>query len=405
MSAGLFRLNPEAPGAAGLLIDAVELEVEARSDQSFQFELKSESLTEELEVRLDVEDALALDNRAQVVLSNPRRARVLLVTRGNKFLGDALGTEAAGQVVELKEAAPEELEGEDLARAVALGEYDLVIYDGVASKAAPEANALYFGALPPGMEGVESRVVSNPVVLDWDVSHPLLQYVRELNTLAISEARVMEPPVGARILIESDSGPIALALPRGAYVDVVMGFGLMKEGGFNTNWPLKRGFPLFVYNVLKVLGHAREAAGENATAPGRPVTLRPETAAETIELVGPDGAVVERLARSAQGGFVANRTGRTGVYHARWGDGPEAREAFAVNLFDARESDLAPRGQVPPGLSDEEADTYRIKIGFTPVATTSFETPAQQEWWWPITLVALGVLVIEWIVYNRRMHV
>jgi hypothetical protein len=403
--AGLFRLDPERPGAEGILIDAVELQVEPRSDQAFQFELKSEAPSEELEVRLDVEDTLALDNRAQVVLSNPRKARVLLVTRGNKFLSDALGTEAVGQVVELAQATPEEYEADALAKEITLGQFDLLIFDGVSPKGAPESNTLYFGMLPPGPPVIESRSVSNPVVLDWDVSHPLLQYVRELNTIVIRDALVLEPPTGARALIESDSGPIALALPRGAYVDVVMGFGLMKEGNFNTNWPLKRGFPLFMFNVLKVLGHAREAGGEGSTAPGQAVTLRPETTAETIEIVGPNGTVVEKPARSAQGGFVANRTDRTGIYRARWGSGQEEQEAFAVNLFDARESDLTPRGQVPPGLSDEEADKYRIKIGYTPVAATSFETPAQQEWWWPITLVALGVLVIEWIVYNRRMHV
>jgi hypothetical protein len=403
--AGLFRLDPARPGAEGLLIDAVELEIEPRTDQAFQFDLKTEALSEELEVRLDVTDALMIDNRAQLVLANPRKARVLLVTSGNRFLADALETEAVSQVVELARATPEEYEGVSVLRDVELGRYDLVIFDGASPKAAPEANALYFGVLPPGLDAAAARTVSNPVVLDWDLAHPLLQYVRDLNTVVIQESLVLEPPVGARVLIEGDSGPIAMAVPRGGYVDVVIGFGLMRDREFNTNWTLKRGFPLFVFNVLKVLGHAREAEAEGSTAPGRPVTLRPETLAEAIDVVGPDGVSKETVARTPQGTFVANRTDRTGVYRARWGEGPQEREAFAVNLFDPRESDLAPRGQVPPGLSYEQADAYRIKIGFTPVTTTSFETPAQQDWWWPLTLVALGVLVIEWIVYNRRMHV
>ena len=49
---------------------------------------------------------------------------------------------------------------------------------------------------------------------------------------------------------------------------------------------------------------------------------------------------------------------------------PTACLPFAVNLFDFRESDLAPRGLVPEGVPESQAEAYKIKIGYNPVAGT-----------------------------------
>jgi hypothetical protein len=82
--------------------------------------------------------------------------------------------------------------------------------------------------------------------------------------------------------------------------------------------------------------------------PGQPVVLRVDSNAGPVEVTSADGRRVERLTRTSQGTFVANETGTTGIYHARWGD--DGKLAFAVNQFDLRESDLAPRGLVPEGV-------------------------------------------------------
>jgi hypothetical protein len=404
-NARLFRHDPARPGAAPSLVDAVALEIPAQSDQAFQFDLRAGAGDDALEVRLDVEDALALDNRAFVATGGSRKARVLLVAERARFLAGTLRTESMRRIADLTEMTPEQAGTPEARRDLAAGLYDLVIFDGAAPLEAPESNTLYVGALPPGLPPERTRRVEGLRILDWDTAHPLLQYVRDLGSIALREATRIEPPEGARTLIDSNQGPVAVAIPRGAHLDVVLGFALVRGREFNTDWPLKVGFPLFMYNCVRILGNARDAAGEEPAAPGRPVTLRLDAPAERLDVLGPDGRRVESVTRSARGTFVVTQTRHTGLYQARWGERPEDRLTFAVNLFDPRESDLATRGQVPAGVSDEQAEAYRIKIGYTPVAAVRSDELTLRDWWWPIVLVALVVVLVEWVVYNRRVAI
>ncbi len=62
---------------------------------------------------------------------------------------------------------------------------------------------------------------------------------------------------------------------------------------------------------------------------------------------------------------------------------------FAVDLFDLEESNIAP------------GDGTRLTaIGGTPAEGGAPGT-ARDEWWIPIALVALALLLVEWLVYER----
>ena len=211
--ARLYRRDPENPAADGKLIDAIALKMTAQNEQSFKFDLPSVGLTE-LEVRLDVVDAQPLDNKAFAVIGNPRKAQVLAVTPGNRYLIDTLQTPMALERADVIVITPEQAKADPFARDVKAGKYDLVIYDQFRPETAPEANTLYFGVLPPGPAFAKSKEVMNPVVLDWDVSHPLMQFVRDLSTVVILKAIAVEPPQGSAVLIESNHGPLAFVTPR-----------------------------------------------------------------------------------------------------------------------------------------------------------------------------------------------
>jgi hypothetical protein len=401
----LYRLDPAHPDQEPTLIDAVGLELPARGDQAFQFDVKLDPESNEYEVRIDADDALALDNRAFVVISTPRRARVLIVSPGNRFLADTFRTDSARLLSDLTEINADDLKSPEVANNLASGTFDLVIFDRTRPEQPPAANALYFGAWPPSVDSSQEHTMKNPVVLDWDMSHPLLQYIRDLNTIVIGEAAKIDPPAGARTLVDGDQGPLAIAIPREGFVDVAFGFALMRDRDFNTDWPLKRSFPVFVYNALRVLGRARTQNDDASTAPGAGVVLRPETDANSLSIFNAQGRKIETANRNTQGSFVATQARRTGIYQARWSDKPDDRIAFAVNLFDARESDISPRGQVPLGVTGDAADAYKIKIGHTPVDAKKFDAPAEQEWWWALTLSALSIVLVEWFVYNKRVFV
>ena len=65
-------------------------------------------------------------------------------------------------------------------------------------------------------------------------------------------------------------------------------------------------------------------------------------------------------------------------------------QQFAVNLFDSRESDLAP------------AD--KLDLGNEEVAAKPSKQAARQELWKWLLLGAIGVLIFEWYIYNRRVY-
>ena len=83
-------------------------------------------------------------------------------------------------------------------------------------------------------------------------------------------------------------------------------------------------------------------------------------------------------------------TDELGVYEVREGSGNKVTQQFAVNLFDTRESDLTP--------ADE------IEIGHEEVKAQQGQQTAREELWKWLTLGALGVLIFEWYIYNRRVY-
>lgn len=400
--AQLFVRDHARPRAEGVLRDAVGLKVDAQGDAAFKFDLPDVGATE-LEVRITTVDDLPGDNRAFTLVGNPRKAQVLLVTLGNRYLSDALKTPLADARADVTTVTPEAAKGDAVARELSAGKYDLVIFDRARPDRNPEANTLYFGALPPGPAFEKTKEVTGPTILDVNAAHPLMQFIRELSVVLINKATVvLDLPVGSTSLIESNAGPLAFIAPREEFSDTVFGFALTEGDGVNTDWVRKFSFPLFIYNALQVVGNARDSAGEEVHAPGQPVALRPETIADAIKVAGPDGSSVD-LKRSPQGGFVYNDAGAKGLYHVSWA--PTGASTFAVNQFDARESDLAPRGLVPEGTAPSEADKFKIKIGFNTVDSARSTAPAPLDWWKPAAALALIVLLIEWYIYNRRVYI
>ena len=92
----------------------------------------------------------SVDNRAFTVVGTTRKAQVLAISAGNRYLTDTLKTPSATERADVTILTPEEAKNEAVVRDVKGGRYDLVIYDGVKPDSPPEANALYFGVFPPG---------------------------------------------------------------------------------------------------------------------------------------------------------------------------------------------------------------------------------------------------------------
>jgi hypothetical protein len=334
-------------------------------------------------VRLDHRDHLAGDNQAWTALSPPSQIRVLVVGASNSVLKAALATTGMGNLAKIDFAPPAVAE-QDLADPAQAGRYTLVIFDRCRPKSMPECNTFFIGALPPTEPPLEATPANAPVILNWNAGHPVLRFLN-LDDVNVLQTLSVQPPAGTETLIESDKGPLLFALRRGIYTDLVQGFALVDDaGGWQTDWPLKLSFPLYVMNVLRTLGGS-DVDRQLAIRPGEPISLAFENDAATASVELPDGRKTE-VRRSRQGRFELLDTEIPGIYTVACGD---ARRQFAVNLFDESESAIAPKTSV--------------QIGAVAAGDTAREIVRRREYWKPLALAAFLVVLFEWYVYNRRV--
>ena len=143
---------------------------------------------------------------------------MLAITAGNRYLTDTLKTPSAIERADVTIITPEEAKNEAVVRDLKGGRYDLVIYDGVKPESPPEANALYFGVFPPGPAYAKPKEVLQPVILDWDIAHPMMQYVRDLSLVLCRQGAASSSlPPGAKSLIDGNQGSLAFIAPREGY--------------------------------------------------------------------------------------------------------------------------------------------------------------------------------------------
>jgi hypothetical protein len=375
----------------GQLIDASEVNVKTGDGAGVAFDL-SDRDSGVLELRLARNDALPADNRAWAVINQPRPAKVLLVTSGNEPLEKSLGTGAAAKLAEVVMAKPDDLKTAKHKSLVAAGAFDLVIYDDCKPEEMPRANTWFVGQLPPtGDWEVDQKAVA-PQIIDVDRNHPIMQWV-EAGDVLIAEAITLNPPAGASRLIETTKGLLFAVAPREGFEDAVLGIDLYAsdEAGNTTvatNWPIRQSFPTLVYGVLEYLGgHSQPLAGDNVQ-PGVTVDLRSESARQLL-VRSPSGQRTT-LSRGPRNVFAFSNTQELGPYEVMEGD--KVVQRFTVNLFDPLESDIRPR--------EENA----IRIGFVDVVGESAFEPARFETWKYLLVLALGVLLFEWYIYNRRVY-
>ncbi len=387
--------------------DVQRVEVPAGEQVSVDFDLSDIDAGERtaLELVLDRDDALALDNVAYAALNLPRPARVLLVTPSNNALKAALGTEEAIKLANTTVVEPALLQTQRYQADAAAGVYDLIIYDRCLPPTMPQANTLFIGVVPLLDTWSAGPPQGPPVITDIDQVYPLMQLL-DLRDVNIIEAvplhggvdpqngQSRERPPGGSVLIDSDIGPLMIVAPREGFEDAVLGFELFGTNADgqtvrNTDWHLRRSFPVFVLNVVSYLGGGRAAVEGVSVRPGDSIALRSTLPVEKVVVEDPEGNRVE-VAREAQNTFVYTRTDRPGIYRVYEVAGDEPSQLFAVNLFDSEESNLVPRGEV--------------QLGYSTIEAASDWQPARTEAWKWLLLLGVGVMMIEWYIYHRRVY-
>jgi hypothetical protein len=246
--------------------------------------------------------------------------------------------------------------------------------------------------------------VTDPQIIDWQRSHPLLNLV-ELGNVRIVDGFVVRPPSGGKALIDAAEGPLLAIAPRDNYEDAVLGFEIVSVNAdgameINTNWPKKLSFPNFCLNVVQYLAGAAADLQVQANRPGDSVEIDLARETKRATVVLPDGSTRDVTPPTA-GKLAFHETDQLGMYDVQANGQLVAR--FAVNLFDRQESDIRLRTR-----QDEKTGLQTVQdltIGYQDVQAASPSSPDRKELWTWLLLAALFVLVLEWYIYNRRVYV
>lgn len=382
-----------------------------RPDLTFTIADVPENADLTLHLKIDgADDVFPLDDEAWVVLGVIRKARVLVVGADNRRLRDFFDASSTKKIADVTYYPPRVLEpGADPSEYLSPareGKYDLVIFDRCAPPsvdAVPASNTFYIGAPPPPFvmseraklnDPLAAVAVPGPSIRGWQGRHPVMKTLQALDEVDVAEAfRLPELPPRTQRLIEGSENLVLLAaIPRDSCTDLVLTFPLISsDGRWNTNWPLKVSFPLFLRNVLFHLGNVRDAGTEDMLRPGQIKPLRLGGVPE-ITIIRPD-QTRQKLKRGTRADFAVTGTDELGVYTVRWDDpggkGSMLRR-FPVNLCDAGESDIAPVNAVSVGSATVTADEPRKQ--------------PRDLWKFPVVL-GLAILMLEWWIYNRRVQI
>lgn len=314
-------------------------------------------------------DILASDDVARIVVPADRRTRVLLVSSGSLFLERSL---TADPNVDLYECSPQ-----SYAR-VGAAQYDFAVFDGFAPNPLPDKNILVFDAVAPGLPvapapALQTHSAGALPVVDWSQTDALMRFV-DLSAVHVADQILAAPLPEARVLAETDAGPILAASDVGGRRRIWAAFSLSR-----TDLALKPAFPIFMANAVDYLrDQPRE---EEAYPAGAPIPV-PLPAGDWT-LAGPS-ASSGRCRDNGDGCATSGLgTSRAGLYVLASGG---QRRMVAVNVASVAASDTQPRQH--PLLAHAAPATSRPQAARSDASALA-------------GAVALLLLLAEWSAFHR----
>ncbi|HLF27545.1 MAG TPA: BatA and WFA domain-containing protein [Anaerolineae bacterium] len=317
-------------------------------------------------------DALPLDDVAFAVHQPSAERSVLLVSAGNVFLEQLL---AALPGLTPYRALPDADGNLQLPSAP----FDLYVFDGVIPGELPAADLLLIN--PPAnplfpVGGVFTETVDAQVA-----DHPLTRFV-DWSSVHVLQARQIEQPTWADVLISVEAGPLAFAGETGGRRVAVVAFDL-----HDSDLPLQVTYPILFSNLINYLAPARAFDAPDGLRPGASLRILPDLSVNQVVIASPAGRTFPLSV--SENGVNFTTIDELGVYAVNYlTESDQTADFFAVNLFDPAESDIRP--------------APAIQIGRGRVSASAAAEVGQRELWPGLAALAIVVLTLEWWVYHRR---
>lgn|GEM_PF-132387 len=393
-------------------------------------------------------DVLRVDDRAWLVIPPAQRMSVAIVGRENLFLRLALEGLPLARLERFSVSEFEQLWQQGRA-----GAYDVVILDGVipnvgqqlvqistpaattlpasssdtasnttapapapapaapslaeGSKTAagitrplPPGKYIVFGIVPAGLGLSDMGIMpQQATVIDWNRDHPATRNL-VLDSLQIAQFRevVVDPAAGVTKLAYAERGPALLEVAKADTRAIIVPFDYME-----STWPLDLSFVVFVASTVKYLGEEVGGAYDaRSLAPGGELQDRLPIGVVEARVDGP-GDLRASIRPNPDGGINYRIPPRTGVYEVSWegqsapgdvreGEGGRVLRIFAANLLDQQESDVPAAQQLELASKVQQASIGNTGKG-------------DRRLWPYLILLGLGIVLLEWFIYNRKVYV
>jgi Ca-activated chloride channel family protein len=337
-----------------------------------QFTTIQASLT--MPVASDMTDYLAQDNNAYTVSSGVDNRRLLLLTPGNLFVEQVLRSLPALQAFKGDVNSP-----------LPTQPFDLYVFDGWTPTTLPDGNLLFID--PPDSTSLfivgDTTTDTGNIIVKRD--DPRMTFV-DFTNVSLLQFRTLTGINWADTLIRADGGPLLIAGEVDGRKVAVLTFDVR-----DSDLPLQITWPVLMANLLDWFAPRNAIAATNSLNVGDTLVVRPPFEADSVRITLPDDT--QRTLDVGRDTTIFAETGQTGIYMLEiLKDGEVIQsQPFTVNLFEAGESDITPQPT--------------IDIAGKTIAETVREEFGQREYWPEVMLLALLLLLIEWIVYQRRMRV
>ena len=335
------------------------------------------------------QDFLGVDNEAWTIRNAGTPQRILLVTPGNTFLETILSRLPNYKLTKIGLNEYENLKGKE--------NYNLFIFDTFMPNKLP--NGGLFLINPPNSQFLPSSgSINAPTFARLEQNDPILRYT-DLSDVAVSKVQKYDLPEWARVVAADSSGaPLIFAGdPQGQRV-LGIAFDIHDSDlGVKVSWPI------LMINVLGWLQPQGALDQVTEVNPGEPVSFTVGTQTEQLSVQPPQGGAQILPQNKGIASFTDTRF--TGVYTVTRRLSPIATVAtttpgamvttrpgvltdnFVVNLFSPIASNIKP------------LDDLGLQGAVNQPAAT--QVKSEREFWWPIAIAALLILMVEWWIFYR----
>lgn len=361
--------------ADGRMVDTKPIELDPKGSIQRFFPAQAVS-GERLEARVrvttaDARDVLPLDDKAYALLPKIQKSKVLVVTDGNLYLE---GTLLLNENIETERVAPDAYTPEKTSG------FDVVFFDRFVPKDLPErGNFVLIDPTGENSPWESAGFLAKPIITSHKKSHPLMRWIgmRDIN---IGVGSKLRRKAGDTVVASSFGNPMILTRDNKKQRFITLAFDIR-----NSDLPLRVAFPVLIINMIDYFQLDEGSLVQNyGTGQTWSISVDKEQGSGTVRT--PKGKDIKVPIYNGQAIVYGDQAG---FYELTLED--SSKQLIAANLSTPEESKIAPTDlQIADKVVSND--------------TKSLFFDRKELWIWAL-LIVLGMLLLEWWTYNRRVTV